>query len=127
MDALDRTVQEMDLQFFAEKNHGLSLEEAMDCRKKSSDCLFLDVRTEEESKYLRFNNVIEIPISQLPDRLNELPDNRPIIVFCTSIVRASMAALYLRAEGKTGVRTLLANSETMTALASPSLLCQSVK
>lgn len=125
MDALDKAVQEMDLQFFAEGKHGVSLEEATDFLKSKKECLFLDVRTEEEISYLRFNNVKEIPINQLPDRVQELPDDRTIIVFCSSIVRASMAALYLRAEGKTKVRTLLANSEAMVALSSPSLLAES--
>lgn len=121
MDQLDQAVGEMDLQFFAERKHGVNLEEAINLIKNGDDFLFLDVQTEEEFDYLQFNNVTHIPISQLPDRVTELPSDRTIIVFCTSIVRASMAALFLRAEGKTEVRTLLAHSETMMALFAPSL------
>lgn len=126
MNVLDRTVKEMDLQFFAEGKHGVTLAQATDCLKNKEDYLFLDVRSEEEIKFLRFNNVKHIPLNQLPDRIKELPDNCTIIVFCTSIVRASMAALYLRAEGKTEVRTLMANSEKMVEFSTPSLLSQSL-
>ena len=120
MNELDRTLREMDLQFFAEGKHGVTLNMAADCLENSEDGLFLDVRTEEEAGFVRFKNVLHIPLNQLPDRLGELPQNQPIIVFCTSVVRASMAAFYLRAEGITAVRTLLASSEEMVKLFSPS-------
>lgn len=126
MKTLDRTIKEMNRQFFADGKHGVTLAQATGCIKNKEDCLFLDVRSEEEFNYLKFNNVKHIPLNQLPDRFEELPDTCPIIVFCTSIIRASMAALYLRAEGKTNVRTLMATSEEMVDLSFPSSLSQSV-
>lgn len=119
MNELDRTLKEMDLQFFVKNKHGVTLSMAADCLESSGDCVFLDVRTEEEAGFVRFKNVLHIPLNQLPDRIGELPDNRTIIVFCTSVVRASMAAFYLRGEGITTVRTLMANSEEMVELFSP--------
>jgi rhodanese-related sulfurtransferase len=125
MKTLDETVKEMTPQFFAEGKHGVTLALTTECIKNNGGCFFLDVRSEEEISCLKFNNVKNIPLNQLPDRIGELPDNCSIIVFCTSIVRASMAAFYLRAEGKKDVRTLLANSEDMVGLSFPSLQYQS--
>lgn len=119
MNELDRTLKEMDLQFFAKDQHAVTLSMAANCLENSENSLFLDVRTEEEAAFVNFNNVLHIPLNQLPDRIAELPDNRTIIVFCTSVVRASMAAFYLRAEGITAARTLMANSEEMVELFSP--------
>ncbi|WP_419175302.1 rhodanese-like domain-containing protein [Desulfosediminicola sp.] len=119
MNELDGTLREMDLQFFANGKHGVTLSQAAECLGGSGDCVFLDVRTEEEAGYVQFNNVLHIPFNLLPDRIGELPVNKTIIVFCTSVVRASMAAFYLKAEGMTGARTLMANSEEMVDLFSP--------
>ncbi len=112
----------MDHEFFASGQHGLTLAEVENCLKKPELIAFLDVRTEEEARYLEFGNVQHIPLEQLPDRIKEVPRNQPVVVFCTSVVRASMAAFYLKAEGITSARTLLANSEKMVRLFTLSLL-----
>ena len=119
MNDLDRTIKEMDLKFFASGQHGITLAMAADCLENSEQCVFLDVRTEEEAHYAMFGNVQHIPLEQLPDRVGEISHKQTVIVFCTSVVRASMAAFYLRAEGLTSVRTLMANSEEMVKLFSP--------
>ena len=119
MNNLDQTIKGMDLHFFATGQHGVTLAMAADCLNNPKKCVFLDVRTKEEAQYARFGNVQHIPLEQLPDRIEEIPRNKTVIVFCTSVVRASMAAFYLRAEGITSARTLMANSEAMVRLFSP--------
>jgi rhodanese-related sulfurtransferase len=122
MNKLDKTLKGMDLEFFASGQHGVTAAMVADCLENSEPCVFLDVRTETEARYLRVGNVQHIPLEQLPDRIAEIPRDRPVIVFCTSVVRASMAAFYLRAEGITSVRTLMANSEEIIRLFSPARL-----
>ena len=119
MSNLDQTLKGMDLHFFATGQHGVTLAMAADCLSNPEQCVFLDVRTEEEMHYARFGDVQHIPMEQLPDRIDEIPRNKTVIVFCTSVVRASMAAFYLRAEGITSARTLMASSEEMMRLFSP--------
>ena len=84
MKTLDRTIKAMNSQFFTDGKHGVTLAQASDCMANKEDCLFLDVRSEEELNYLKFKNVKHIPLNQLPNRFKELPDNCTIIVFCTS-------------------------------------------
>lgn len=119
MNQLDHTLKAMDLHFFATERHGISLAAAADCLADKEQCVFLDVRTDEETPYARFGDAIHIPLEQLPDRLDDVPRDKAVVVFCTSVVRASMAAFYLKAEGFASARTLLANSEEMMKLFSP--------
>ncbi len=44
----------------------------------------LDVRTQEEWDSIHVPNATLIPLDQLPQRLNELPKDRPILVICRS-------------------------------------------
>ncbi len=44
----------------------------------------LDVRTQEEWDSIHVPNATLIPLDQLPKRLNELPEDRPILVICRS-------------------------------------------
>jgi len=45
---------------------------------------FLDVRTLEEWNQFHAPNSTLIPLDQLQSRLNELPDDQPIVVVCRS-------------------------------------------
>ena len=45
---------------------------------------FLDVRTQEEWNDFHAPNSTLIPLDQLPNRLDELPSDQPIVVVCRS-------------------------------------------
>lgn len=45
---------------------------------------FLDVRTQEEWDEFHAPNSTLIPLNQLPNRVNELPSDEPIVVVCRS-------------------------------------------
>ena len=45
---------------------------------------FLDVRTQEEWDDFHAPNTTLIPLDQLPNRVNELPSDEPIVVVCRS-------------------------------------------
>ncbi len=80
MNKLDKTLKVMDLEFFASGQHGVTPAMVAGCLDNSEPCVFLDLRTETEARYLRFGNVQHIPLEQLPDRIGEIPRNRPVIV-----------------------------------------------
>jgi len=68
----------------------------------------LDVRTVEERSRGFIPGSAHIHISQLPDRLSELPKakDKPILVYCGTGHVSAVAAAYLRALGYSEVKNL---------------------
>jgi rhodanese-related sulfurtransferase len=68
----------------------------------------LDVRTNEEWSRGHVPGAVRIHISQLPDRLNELPrdKSRPLLVYCGTGHVSAVAAAFLRASGYTEIKNL---------------------
>jgi rhodanese-related sulfurtransferase len=60
----------------------ISVDEAYRAYTGSDDYLFLDVRTVSEYEDGHIEGALSIPLSEIPDRLSELPVDRPIIVYC---------------------------------------------
>ncbi len=68
----------------------------------------LDVRSIEElEKDGRIENALHIHITQLPQRFDEVPRDRPVYVFCASGLRSSIAASLLEREGWDEVKVVL--------------------
>ena len=58
---------------------------------------------------------INIPLAQLPRRLEEIPKGRPVVVHCAGGYRSSVAASLLRKEGWTDVSDLLGGYSAWTS------------
>jgi rhodanese-related sulfurtransferase len=67
---------------------------------------FLDVRTPEEWSEFHAPNSTLIPLDQLPDRLNELPDDQVIVVVCRSGNRSAAGRQILVEAGFTQVTSV---------------------
>ena len=65
--------------------------------------LAVDVRTPREREAKRIKDSLSIPLNHLTQRLGELPNNRPLLVFCAGGYRSSIAASLLQRHGFTGV------------------------
>ncbi len=107
MERIENVMRTMNFEFFGSGRHKVKAGEHL----KREDALFLDVRSREEHETLAFQlihhlPVIHIPIDELPDRLDEVPKDKHIGIFCSSTVRASFAYLYLKAQGFENVRIL---------------------
>lgn len=61
--------------------------------------LVLDVREAWELEIARLPFATHLPMNQIPDRLEELPRDQPIIVMCRSGVRSLQVAQYLEQRG----------------------------
>lgn len=61
-----------------------------------NNVVFIDVREDHEQPKLILDNVICIPLKQFEERLEEIPKNKSIIVFCQSGVRSKDAVSQLR-------------------------------
>lgn len=72
-----------------------------DLKKAHPDLLLLDVRTPEEYRMGRIPESKLLPVSELPMRQKELPENKdnPIVVYCASGGRSSQAAFFLSRMG----------------------------
>ena len=62
---------------------------------QTPDIYLLDVRTLGEYTQKRIKGAHLIPIDQIEKRINEIPNNRPIIVYCETGVRSSLVGRYL--------------------------------
>jgi molybdopterin/thiamine biosynthesis adenylyltransferase/rhodanese-related sulfurtransferase len=72
------------------------LKEMMD---RGEDFLLVDVREPAEYEIVRIPGAVLIPKGELPARLSELPQNRPIVLHCKSGVRSAEALAVLKAAG----------------------------
>jgi glyoxylase-like metal-dependent hydrolase (beta-lactamase superfamily II)/rhodanese-related sulfurtransferase len=65
--------------------------------------LVLDVRTDAERADGFVAGSLHLPLSQWPRRMAEIPDGRPVAVYCAGGYRSSIAASLLRAAGRRGI------------------------
>lgn len=67
--------------------------------KVAAGGILLDVRTEAEHRGGAIPGSLNIPVQSLAARLDELPRDRPIIVYCASGMRSASATSMLRSRG----------------------------
>lgn len=67
----------------------------------------LDVRTAEENQVSRLADGHLIPIAELAQRVNEVPRDKPIVVYCRSGARSQCALEYLKSFGYSEVYNLI--------------------
>lgn len=66
---------------------------------KEDKAVFIDIRSREEVASWSFGFAKNIPLNELPNRLDELPKDKLIITACPHYDRSSMARLYLTTKG----------------------------
>jgi len=59
----------------------------------------LDVRTPEEFRQAHLKGAVLIPIDQIEKRLDEVPKNRPVLVYCAVGSRSNAVAGFLVEKG----------------------------
>ena len=86
----------------------LTVDEAYQAYIGNDNYLFVDVRTVSEYEDGHIEGAILIPLSEIDNRLSELPRDRPIIVYCngSSCNRSGAAAEFLINNGFTEVYDL---------------------
>jgi rhodanese-related sulfurtransferase len=67
----------------------------------------IDVRAAAESDEGGIEGAVHLPLSQLRERLDELPADRPLVVYCGSGYRSAIAASVLRHHGRADVADLV--------------------
>ncbi len=67
--------------------------------KQNPETYLLDVRTLGEYVQKRIKGAKLIPIDQIQNRINEIPKNRPVIVYCETGMRSAQVGRYLDSLG----------------------------
>ncbi len=73
--------------------------------QKNEDLFLLDVREPHEFAAFNIQGYL-IPLAELLQRLNEIPKNKPIVVYCRSGKRSDMAGQLLKSQGYHDVKNL---------------------
>lgn len=75
-------------------------------RESGEAVTILDVREPWETEICVIAGSLLIPMGQLPERLSEVPDDRPVVVVCHHGVRSTHAAVWMRRQGRSQVINL---------------------
>ncbi len=86
---------------------------------QGKDFVLLDVRKAEEIAASRLPGSTAIFLGEVPDRLDEIPRNKPIVTFCGSGRRAIIAASILKQNGFAEVENCLGSMAACQAVGCP--------
>ena len=125
MPEFNSVLRTMTLEFFGGGKHQVSPEALFE----TNDAVFLDVRStpEQQSLDLALEHhviVLRIPTDEIPDRVDEIPRDRLVGVFCSAGTRASVVYAYLRTRGYSNVRIVLGGYEAVMDTIKPEALWQ---
>ncbi len=81
-------------------------------KTNASDTLLLDVRTPDEFALGTIYNAVNIPLDEIRDRLNEIPRNKRVIVFCGVGLRGYVACRILSQHGYENTENLSGGIKT---------------
>ena len=87
------------------------------------DLFLLDVREPDEVQDMpmKGQNVTHIPMGSVPDKVEDLPDDQPIVVFCAKGGRSAKVQEYLLQTGHTNVINLIGGMTPWADSIDPSL------
>jgi molybdopterin/thiamine biosynthesis adenylyltransferase/rhodanese-related sulfurtransferase len=77
----------------------MAVEELHQWRREERAHVLVDVREPAEAAICRIDGSLLVPLGSLPDRLADLPTDRPIVVHCKVGGRSARATVLLRAKG----------------------------
>ena len=106
---MENLLREFTPGFLAANQYKVSAAEALE----STDAVLLDVRSADEEDCMSIAEelahypkvgYLHIPMHELPDRLDELPADREILVFCRTTNRSAMVYAFLRTQDFERVR-----------------------
>ena len=111
MSLRDKICSEMEEKFFRALRKGrfvVKAEELKASLEREENIFLLDVRTPDEVSSGHIQGTINIPIHDLPNKMDELPQqfDRPIVTVCHVGERSAYATMFLRVFGYNDVKSL---------------------
>lgn len=116
--SMAEVLREMDIDFLVSGEYGITVEDAARFIG-NNHFIFLDVRTKEEHDHLVFTFALHIPLSDLPDRIDEVPRDKFVILFCVSGFRAAMGYAFLRTQGFDEIKALKGRLDELAGAMTP--------
>ncbi len=89
---------------------------------RPGDELLLDVRTPDEFSLGSLPGAVNIPLDEIRDRIDEIPKDKPVYVFCAVGLRGYLAYRILSLHGYDKVRNLSGGLKTYKAVTAPIVL-----
>lgn len=74
--------------------------------RSSRSVSIVDVREDWEWSISRIQGAMSIPLRQIPDRVADIPTDRPVIVVCQHGMRSAQASAWLQTKGFENVSNL---------------------
>ena len=109
----DEWLAGLDLSFWGTAQHKVTPAQFFE-RQQSEGAVLLDVRSPQEVDQLALPFALHIPANELPSRWQEVPADRLVATFCSSVTRAVVAWVYLQLHGLDKVRILDARYNDLT-------------
>jgi len=123
---LDEWLAGLDLSFWGTAQHKVTPAQFFE-RQQSEGAVLLDVRSPQEVDQLALPFALHIPVNELPSRWQEVPTDRLVAAFCSSVTRAVVAWVYLQLHGLDKVRILDARYNDLTEELLPGKVYKRVK
>jgi len=102
-------------------NAEIGVAELARLRVSDADFVLLDVREADELALAALPGALHVPMDEVPERLHELPRDKPIIVMCHGGVRSARVVRYLRQQGFERVSNLAGGIEAWSCEIDPSV------
>jgi len=80
-------------------NKEISVADAARLLNEEGTITFLDVREDEERAICRIDGSLHIPMAQIPERVEALPNDRQLIVYCHHGMRSAHVVQFLESRG----------------------------
>lgn len=66
---------------------------------EAPDAHLIDVRTEAEVAQGMIDGAVHIPLHLLPLRANDIPQDKPVVMYCRTGARSAQACAFMAAQG----------------------------
>lgn len=83
--------------------------------------LLLDVREDWEYAIAHLPGSLLIPMGQVPERIESLPRNRPVVVYCHHGMRSAQVAAFLLSRGYAPIYNLTGGIDAWSTQIDPAL------
>jgi len=124
--SFDKWLAGLDLSFWGTAQHKVTPAQFFE-RQASEGAVLLDVRSPQEAEQLALPFALHIPVNELPSRWQEVPADRLVATFCSSVTRAVVAWVFLQLHGLDKVRILDARYGELTEELIPGKVYRRVK
>ncbi len=86
----------------ADDNLEIDTDTLRELRGSGDDLQLIDIRDDWELKICSISGTIDIPMARLPNELDRLSPDTPVVVLCHHGMRSMQAAAWLRHQGFAG-------------------------